>query len=183
MNSGNKKYGLLFISIIIVGVAITLITNAGLGATAITSLAFVISELFGISFGFMTGCFNVLWVILQILILGKKFPRIQLLQFFVAALLGLSVDLSNSILGFIQPENYVYQIIMLVIGCLVMGFGVYLQLQAKSVYNPAEGIVAVLPKTAHSEFGRAKIVFDTLLVMWSMPFRSLSIRLAKFYLA
>ncbi|PJH64433.1 hypothetical protein, partial [Salmonella enterica] len=71
MKSELKDYSLLFISIMIVGTAITLITNAGLGATAVTSLPFVISELWNVSFGFLTGLFNVLWVFLQILIQKK----------------------------------------------------------------------------------------------------------------
>jgi uncharacterized membrane protein YczE len=163
-----RNYGLLLISIFIVGTAITLITNAGLGATAVTSLPYVISQLWNVSFGFMTGLFNVLWVLLQMAIYRKKFPKIQVLQFFVAFLLGLSVDLSNFLLGFIQPQNYFSQILMLVIGCLIMGFGIFLQLEAKAIYNPAEGIVAAITKSTKSPFGTIKILFDSTLVILSI---------------
>lgn len=47
MNRTLKNYSFLFISIFIVGTSITLITNAGLGATAVTSLPYVISQLWG----------------------------------------------------------------------------------------------------------------------------------------
>lgn len=163
-----KNYGLLFISIFIVGTAITLITNAGLGATAVTSLPFVISELWDVSFGFMTGLFNVLWVVFQMIIQRKKFPKIQILQFFVAFILGFSVDLSNYLLGFIQPQNYISQIVMLIIGCLIMGFGIFVQLEAKAVYNPAEGIVAVITENTNYTFGTIKTIFDSTLVILSI---------------
>lgn len=163
-----KNYGLLFLSILIIGTAITLITNAGLGATAITSLPFVISELWEISFGLLTSLFNVLWVLLQILIQGKMFPKIQWLQFVVSFLLGFSVDLSNFFLGSIRPQAYLSQIIMLIIGCLVMAFGIFIQLEAKSVYNPAEGIVAAITENTKYSFGTVKTFFDSTLVILSI---------------
>jgi uncharacterized membrane protein YczE len=168
MKSIVRNYGLLFISIFIVGTAITLITNAGLGATAVTSLPYVISQLWDVSFGLMTGLFNVLWVVLQMAIQRRNFPKIQILQFLVAFILGFSVDLSNALLGFIQPQTYFSQIIMLVIGCLIMSFGVFLQLEAKAVYNPAEGIVAVITENTKYPFGTIKTVFDSTLVILSI---------------
>lgn len=69
-----KDYRILLVSILIVGFAITLITKAQLGATAVTSLAFVISQLSGISFGMMTSIFNIIYVILQMMIQQKSFP-------------------------------------------------------------------------------------------------------------
>lgn len=163
-----RNYGLLFISILIIGTGITLITNAGLGATAVTSLPYVISQLWGVSFGLMTGLFNFLWVVLQMGIQRRKFPKIQILQFLVAFVLGFSVDLSNVLLSFIQPQNYFSQILMLIIGCLIMAFGVFLQLEAKVVYNPAEGIVAVISENTTYPFGTIKTLFDSTLVILSI---------------
>lgn len=168
MNRTLKNYSFLFISIFIVGTSITLITNAGLGATAVTSLPYVISQLWGVSFGFMTGVFNVLWVILQMTIQRRNFPKVQILQFGVAFVLGFSVDLSNYLLGFIQPQTYFSQFLMLVIGCLIMGFGIFVQLEAKAVYNPAEGIVAVIAENTKYPFGTIKTLFDSTLVILSI---------------
>lgn len=163
-----KKYIIFFLSVIIIGTAITLITNAGLGATAITSLPFVISEIWGISFGLMTALFNILWVLLQILIQREQFPKIQFMQFFVSFLLGFSVDISNVFLADIVPKSYFSQLLMLVIGCLIMGFGIFLQLIAKVVYNPAEGIVLAITKKTKYSFSRVKTVFDITLVILSI---------------
>jgi len=168
MKSTFKEYGLLLISILVVGTSITVITNADLGATAVTSLPFVISELWGISFGLMTSVFNVLWVLLQMAIQGKQFPKIQWLQFVVSFVLGIAVDLSNELLGFIQPQNYFSQLFMLIVGCLVMGLGIFLQLEAKSVYNPAEGIVAAITDHTKYAFGTVKTFFDSTLVVLSI---------------
>jgi len=66
------------------------------------------------------------------------------------------VDLSSYLLGFIRPQTYIAQIVMLIIGCLVLGFGIFLQLEAKSVYNPAEGIVTVITENVKYPFGTVK---------------------------
>ena len=163
-----KNYGLFFLSVLIIGTAITIITNAGLGATAVTSLPFVISELWPVSFGLMTGLFNVLWVLLQIAIERKNFQKIQFLQFGVSFVLGFAVDLSNLWLGFIQPSNYFEQIFMLIIGCLIMGFGIFVQIEAKAIYNPAEGIVVAITKQTKYPFGAVKTAFDSTLVILSI---------------
>ena len=163
-----KNYGLFFLSVLIIGTAITIITNAGLGATAVTSLPFVISELWPVSFGLMTGLFNVLWVLLQIAIERKNFQKIQFLQFGVSFVLGFAVDLSNLWLGFIQPSNYYEQIFMLIIGCLIMGFGIFVQIEAKVIYNPAEGIVVAITKHTKYLFGAVKTAFDSTLVILSI---------------
>lgn len=163
-----KDYIVLLISILIVGFAITLITKAQLGATAVTSLAFVISQLSGLSFGMMTGLFNFMYVIIQIAIQRKAFPKIQLFQFLVSFILGFSVDFANFLLRNLLPEMYIQQLGILLIGCVIMGFGVFLQLKAAKIYNPAEGIVYAIADAINRPFGVVKTAFDVTLVTLSV---------------
>ena len=149
-----KSYGLFFVSVLIIGTAITIITNAGLGATAVTSLPFVISELWPVSFGLMTGLFNVLWVVLQIAIQRKSFPKVQLLQFGVSFVLGVAIDLSNVLLGFVQPQTYFWQMVMLIIGCMVMGFGIFVQRTIESSLYSSKGIFGIFSNHRHNSFSR-----------------------------
>lgn len=152
-------------SILIVGFAITLITKAQLGATAVTSLAFVISQLSGLSFGMMTGLFIFMYVIIQIVIQRKAFPKIQLFQFVVSFILGFAVDFANFLLRNLLPETYIQQLAILLVGCVIMGFGVFLQLKAATVYNPAEGIVYAIADATNRPFDVVKTAFDVTLVI------------------
>ena len=160
-----KDYIILLMSILIVGFAITLITKAQLGATAVTSLAFVISQLSGLSFGMMTGLFIFMYVIIQIVIQRKAFPKIQLFQFVVSFILGFAVDFANFLLRNLLPETYIQQLAILLVGCVIMGFGVFLQLKAATVYNPAEGIVYAIADATNRPFGVVKTAFDVTLVI------------------
>ena len=160
-----KDYIILLMSILIVGFAITLITKAQLGATAVTSLAFVISQLSGLSFGMMTGLFNFMYVIIQIVIQRKTFPKIQLFQFVVSFILGFAVDFANFLLRNLLPETYIQQLAILLVGCVIMGFGVFLQLKAAIVYNPAEGVVYAIADATNRPFGVVKTAFDVTLVI------------------
>lgn len=164
MKRDMKDYIILFMSILIVGFAITLITKAQLGATAVTSLSFVISQLSGLSFGLMTGVFNTLYVLLQIVIQKKSFPRIQLFQFFVSFILGFSVEFSNFLLRNLFPKTYIQQLSILFAGCIIMGFGVFMQLKAAKIYNPAEGIVYAISDAINRPFSFVKTLFDLTLV-------------------
>lgn len=168
MRQEMKDYIVLLISILIVGFAITLITKAQLGATAVTSLAFVISQLSGISFGMMTSIFNIIYVILQMMIQQKNFPKIQLFQFVVSFILGFAIDFADFTLRNLLPETYIQQLGILLIGCAIMGFGVFLQLKAAKVYNPAEGIVYAIANAINRPFGVVKTAFDVTLVTLSV---------------
>jgi len=163
-----KKYGLFLISVIVIGTGITMITDTGLGTTAVTSLPYVFSRLFQTSFGTMTMWFNILWVVLQLLLLRGKFEKKQLLQFFVGPLLGISMDLTALLLTFIQPTLYIIRLIYLIAGCAVLAFGIFLQLEARAIYNPTEGIVNALADVTEKKFGNVKIAFDVTLVVLSV---------------
>ena len=78
-----KGYGLFLISILIMGLGISLVTIADLGTTAISSLPYVLSFVFPFSFGTFTALMNIMFVFIQILLMKKEFPKEQYLQFFI----------------------------------------------------------------------------------------------------
>src|SRR3954453_13206375 len=72
-----KGYGQLLISLLIMGAGISLVTLANLGTTAISSLPYVLSFVFPLSFGAFTALMNITFVFIQILIMKKEFPKEQ----------------------------------------------------------------------------------------------------------
>lgn len=160
-----KGYSLFFISILMMGLGISLVTAAKLGTTAISSLPYVLSFVFPISFGACTAGLNILYVVIEIILMKKKFPKEQYLQFFVGPLLGISIDLNMYLLSFFQTSLYMLQIIMLLFGCALMAFSIILQFEANVVNNSGEGLVRVLSIKWKKEFGNIKLIFDAVLVI------------------
>lgn len=160
-----KRYGVFLLSVVIIGTGITIITKTGLGTTAVTSLPFVVSRIWKVSLETMTMWFNLLWVVLQAVLLRGRFEKRQWLQLTVGPLLGGAIDLSAVVLSFIQPQLYVTQVLYLVAGSAVLAFGIYLQLEARAIYNPAEGFVNALSEVMRKPFGTVKTAFDVTMVV------------------
>ena len=66
--------------VIFSALGISLITKAGLGTSPITSLAFVLTFIFPHTLGTFTMMVNSVMFIIQVILLGKTFQKIQLLQ-------------------------------------------------------------------------------------------------------
>jgi uncharacterized membrane protein YczE/cytidylate kinase len=94
------------------------------------------------------------------LILRKNFKLEHVLQIPVSIAFGYFIDLSMKLLFFINPRNYAVQIIYLILGCLVLGIGVYMEVLANVVMLPGESFVRAVVLTWQTEFGTSKIVFD-----------------------
>lgn len=169
-----KGYGLFFISIMIMGLGISLATIADLGTTAISSLPYVLSFVFPLSFGAFTALLNIIYVFIEILLMKKEFPKEQYLQFFVGPILGVSIDLNMHLFSFLQTSSYIQQIILLLLGCALLALSIVLQLEANVVNNSGEGLVRVLSIKTKKEFGNVKLVFDVGLVVMAVTISFLS---------
>ena len=66
-----------------------------------------------------------------------------------------------SLLGFIQPETYAMKVVSLVIGCLILGFGVFMEMVANVAMLPGEATVRAVSDVFSTDFGKTKIAFDS----------------------
>lgn len=87
-----KHYGVFIAGVIFSALGISLITKAGLGTSSITSLAFVLAFIFPHSLGVFAMMVNSIIFIIQVVLLGKFFQKIQLLQLPVALLFSVCID-------------------------------------------------------------------------------------------
>ncbi|GHU86728.1 membrane protein [Spirochaetia bacterium] len=139
---------------------ISLITKSNLGTSPISSVPFVLSLKFNPSFGWFTFIISSFFILLEIILLRKEFPRKQYLQIFVTLLLGLFIDFSMALLSFVKPDLYVQKILVLLTGCTVLAFGIHIQLRADVLINSGEGLVRAIAQKTGKPFGNIKIIFD-----------------------
>ena len=64
------------------------------------------------------------------------------------------------ILKFVNPAAYFTKILYLLLGCIILGIGVYLEVLADVVMLPGESFVRAVVSTRHTEFGVTKVIFD-----------------------
>lgn len=163
-NNKIKAYGLFFLSILIMGFGISLVTQAHLGTTPITSTPYVLSLSLPVSFGILTMLLNLLFVLIEVIVMGKDFPKVQYLQILVGPILGVSIDFWSYFILLIPQPSYFIQLSMVIIGCVVIAYSTVLQLKAKVVNNPAEGMVKAISIKTSKSFGTVKVYFDVGLV-------------------
>lgn len=160
-----KRVFYWLLGIILLGFGIALVANTGLGSTAITSIALVLSNVLDMSFGSMTLIQNLIFVFIQILILKSNFPKRQYLQIVVSLLLGVAIDLWGQILPDFSQQNYLVTWLIYFVGCLSIAIATVFQLKADIVYNPAEGVVQAISLSIKQPFSKIKTIVDTLIVL------------------
>ena len=150
------------------GLGVALSTQAGLGATSISSVPWVLTFVTPLSYGTLTLLVNVFFVLAQIAILRRRFPIFQLLQLPATALFGLCIDLGMWLSRPFVTNVYPLQIAMLVFGAAVLAFGILLQVRSDFLCIPGDALVKVAAREFGLPLSRLKILFDGSLVLLAL---------------
>ncbi len=155
-----KRYIIFIIGLYINSFGVSLITKATLGTSPISSIPYVLSLNFPFTLGQFTIFFSIFLIVLQLIILGKNFKLEHALQIPVSIAFGYFIDFSMFLLSDLVPGNYIWKMTYLLIGCLILGFGVYTEVLADVVMLPGESFVRAIVFRWHTDFGITKICFD-----------------------
>ena len=156
-----KRYLLFLVGLFINALGVSLVTKASLGTSPISSIPYVLSLNFPLTLGNFTILFSILLILLQLLILRKNFKLENILQIPVSIAFGYFIDLTMYLFFWVNPQNYVVKLLALLAGCIVLGFGVYLEVLADVVMLPGESFVRAIVQTWNTNFGTTKILFDS----------------------
>lgn len=135
-----KRYLIFFIGLFVNSLGVSLITKANLGTSPISSIPYVLSLNFSFTLGNFTIFFSIFLIFLQLCILRKNFKLEHLLQIPISILFGYFIDFTMVLLKSVNPETYVMKFVYLLIGCLILGFGVYLEVLANVAMLPGESL-------------------------------------------
>ena len=160
-----KRYIIFLIGLFINSLGVSLITKANLGTSPISSIPYVLSLNFPLTFGEFTIAFSLALIVIQLIILRRNFKLEHLLQIPISILFGYFIDLTMVLLFFIQPQNYLLSLVYLLIGCVILGFGVYTEVLANVAMLPGESFVRAVSSTWKTEFGSTKVAFDASLTI------------------
>ena len=145
------------------GVAFSI--KAGLGTSPISSVPYVVSLFSPLTVGTATICMHCVFILLQILLLRRKYDPIQLMQLPVALLFGYLTDFAVWCIKGISCSSYLDQWALCAIGILLVGIGVSLEVTAGVVVLAGEGFVLAVCRVFPIKFGNMKIAFDVSLVI------------------
>ena len=160
-----KRYIIFLIGLFINSLGVSLITKANLGTSPISSIPYVLSLNFPFTLGQFTIAFSLLLILIQLIILRRNFKAEHLLQIPISILFGYFIDLTMMLLFFVDPQSYISSVVYLLIGCLILGFGVYTEVLANVAMLPGESFVRAVSSTRKTEFGSTKVAFDVSLTV------------------
>ena len=165
------RYFFFALGIFINSFGVAFVTKSDLGTSQISSVPYVLSLAFpDYTFGMTTFIFNVLFIIIQIIILRRDFHPIQFLQVFANILFSFFIDVSMNWLAFFQSETFIAKFISLIIGCMILAIGICIEVAPNVIVVPGEGVVralalAIAIKKPKVKFGTIKIYFDVTLII------------------
>lgn len=151
------------LEVMALGVAFSI--QAALGTSPISSLPYVINLFTPLTVGTATIAMHCVLILLQILILRKKYHPFQLLQLPVAFLFGYLTDFNIMLVEHIPYHNYAQQWLLCLIGIVVIAFGVSLEVLSGVVTLAGEGFCLAVCQVSLIKFGNMKIIFDVTLVL------------------
>ncbi len=161
------RYSTFLIGLSVMALGATITIKMQMGTPPISSAPYVAS-LVAMSVGFFAMILNVIFVLAQFFILGKDFQKNQWFQIIAAFLIGALIDMWMFILPDYTDTGYSTKIIYLIVGNIIMGFGIFLQIKSRAMIVPGEGVVLALTRKTNYNFGTIKIFFDLFQVLFAV---------------
>lgn len=161
-----KRYILCVISLFISALGVAFTKHGELGVSPISSVSNVLSMKFSsLSLGTWLIIWNCVLIAGQVVLLRKNFKLIQLLQIPLSFLFGWFTDISMLIVSPIPVNSYIMRIVMVLVGIVIMAFGISLSVIADVIMNAGEAFVKAIADISHKPFGNIKILFDVSCVL------------------
>ncbi|NLA54680.1 MAG: YitT family protein [Corynebacterium humireducens] len=168
-----RRLLLLFVGLVIMSFGIALSVRSDLGTTTISSVPYVTSLITPVTLGTATILLNAGFLGVQILLLRRRFPLVQLLQLPVVMVFGLLNDAALWATSWITYSAYWQQWLLTLSAIVVLSVGIVFQIAAQSVMLSGEAVVLTIASELSRAFGQrrifvfgyVKVVFDIVLVL------------------
>ena len=160
-----SRYLIYLLSLFIISLGASLSIKANLGTSPLICLPYVSSLITKFSVGEVMFVFTVLFIVIQVILLRKDFEKRQYLQLVIGTIFSGFIDFSLMLVNSINPVGYVSQMSLLLISCVVVAFGVLLEIKTEIVYLPADGVIVAISKVLNIEFPKVKPFVDTSMVV------------------
>lgn len=161
----------LAISLFIMTFGVALCVRSALGSSVISTIPFVMSLAGGAgkaqawTIGEYTYIMNVVLVLLQIVVLRRRFEAVQLFQLVIGFFFGALLDVNMWLTDFlVTSDSLLTRVALQLGGCVVLAVGISLEIRCGSVTMPGEGLPAAISRATGHPFAKIKIMVDIALV-------------------
>ncbi|VGO20325.1 cytidylate kinase family protein [Pontiella sulfatireligans] len=160
-----KKMLIFTVGLFVMAMGVALSVKADLGVSPISCIPYVFSQKFPLTLGQLTILFNALLMVLQVLLLRRRYRLIQLVQLPMVLVFGLFIDLSLHLVASLNVSSYGMQVFWCLLSLVVLAFGVFLEVRSNFTYLPGEGFIVAIAESFKKEFGKVKVGCDSAMVV------------------
>ena len=154
------RLGIYCLGLWILAFGIALSVNCNLGVSPVSSLPYVVSQISKVSLGTCTTVVYSIYILLQMVLNGRKFQPALVLQLVFSTIFGYFVDGAKAILGDFVLPTYFGQLAMLAASIVLIGFSLVLYIDVELAPMPAEGLVGCIAGKLGKPFSTVKTLFD-----------------------
>ncbi len=171
-----RRVLIYLIGLFLVAAGVVFSARSSLGVSPVSSLGnvlYLIARDLGapaiVNLGNCTTAVFCLYLLAELVILGRDFKLSMLLQIAVALLFGQLVNLATAVLFFLpEPGSYAVQMLYLLISIPLVAGGILLYLTPNLFPMPGEGLSLAIAKKSGCSVGTAKTIFDCSVVVLSV---------------
>ena len=160
-----RRWLFLVVSLFVMALGVACSIQANLGTSPISSVPYAVSRFTPLTVGTATIAMHCVFILIQILILRRRYDPVQLLQLPVAIVFGYLTDLAVWAVGSLKPAAYWQQWLLCLAGIALVGVGVSGEVTAGVVTLAGEGVVLAVCQAVPVKFGTMKVIFDVTLVL------------------
>ena len=153
-----RRRAAYLIGVVLLACGIALNTKTDLGVAPILSVAFVLSELSGIPFSLMSFFYYCFLILLQLILLGRRFEQLQWLQLAASFLTSFFIGVFSRLIP--AAGSLPLRIAFLLLAILLTGTGIILSVGAKFVPNPGDGMANAIALRSGKSLGFSKNLLD-----------------------
>ena len=160
------RYVVASVGLFMIAFAIALAIKSNLGTAPLSCVAYVLNlDIPGISVGAFTFLVNMVYILVQLAVLRKRFKLVSLMQVVASVVFGYMIDAGLWALGWIDCSAYWQLWLLVAAGIVLLGIGVAFAVASGAVPLAGEAMVVAVCRVLHSSFPRTKIIFDVCLVV------------------
>ncbi len=169
MKNMKVRIPMYFVGLFIMTIGIALSVKSNLGVSPVSSIPYTMTCVWGIEMGKATIIFHAALVLIQILILRKRFKPINLLQIVVGIVFGYFTTFCNYLATYLpSTDNMVMRIVLMLVSTVFIAVGIFFYLPADLIPLAGEGVMQAVSDVTKIEFSKVKIGFDCSMVVISV---------------
>lgn len=162
-----KRYALFLIGLFIASLGVAFSTKAGLGTSPVASVPYSVSLVnHALTFGWWLNVLSLIQILVQVVLLRRRCKPVEIvIQTVLAFVYGYMTDFSCRLLSRVQPASYAEKFMWMLVGCIVLAFGIWIQYKGGVAMLPGEAMNRAISLTTGKRYENVKIFFDILYIV------------------